>query len=179
MFPFHPTQPLPDAGIGAARRALCIGVAALLCLRAGPAHAGSFEDAVAAKDRGDFAQALQRFKPLAQQGDAASQFQLSLLYRNGQGVPANATESLRWLRRSAHGGHAAAQSNLGAAYAQGRMLPQNTGLAYVWLSAGANGGSREAATNLTVLQRRMTPAEISQARELASACAQRHFQGCD
>ncbi len=152
---------------------------ALLCLCAGAAHAGNFEDAVAAKDRGNFVQALQWFKPLAQQGDAASQFELSLLYRNGQGAPANATESLRWLRRSAHGGHAAAQSNLGAAYTQGRMLPQNHSLAYVWLSAGANGGSREAATNLAVLQRRMTPAEISQAKELASACAQRLFEGCD
>lgn len=154
-------------------------IAAWLCLCASATHAGALEDGVAAKDRGDFSQAVQLLKPLAQQGDAASQFQLSLLYRNGQGVPANTNESLRWLRQSAHGGHAAAQSNLGAAYTQGRGVPQNHRLAYVWLSAGANGGSREAATNLAVVQRRMTPAEISQARELADACAQRHFTGCD
>ena len=151
----------------------------LLCMYACVAHAGVFEDGVAAKDRGDFARALQLLTPLAQQGDAASQFQLSLLYRNGQGVPGNAAESLRWLRQSAHGGHAAAQSNLGAAYIQGRGVPQNHRLAYVWLSAGANGGSREAASNLAVVQRRMAPAEISQAKDLAEACVQRHFAGCD
>lgn len=142
-------------------------------------QAGTLEDALAAKDRGDFAQAVQLLTPLAQQGDAAGQFQLSLLVRNGQGVPAHAAESLRWLRQAAHGGHAAAQSNLGAAYIQGRGVPQNHRLAYVWLSAGASGGSTEAATNLAVVQRRMAPAEIQQARELASACAQRRFQGCD
>lgn len=158
--------------------ALRTGVA-LLCLCAGGLHAGGLDDAVAAKDRGDFAQAFQLFTSLALRGDAASQFQLSLLYRNGQGVPADATQSLRWLRQSAHGGHAAAQSNLGAAYTQGRVLPQNHRLAYVWLSAGASGGSREAATNLEVLKRRMAPAEISQARELADTCMQRRFDGCD
>jgi hypothetical protein len=157
---------------------LCLRVA-LLCLCAGFAHGGALEDAVAARDRGDFARAVQLLTPLAQQGDAASQFQLSLLYRNGQGVPINANESLRWLRQSAHGGYAAAQSNLGAAYSQGRGVPQNHRLAYVWLSAGAAGGSREAASNLAVVQRRMTPTEISQARDLADACAQRHFAGCD
>jgi TPR repeat protein len=138
-----------------------------------------YEDGMEAKARGDYVHAVQVLRPLANRGDAQAQFELSLLYRSGQGVPADARESLRWLRLAAHGGHAPAQSNLGAAYVQGRGVPQDAQQAYVWLSAGAAQGSREAATNLEVVRRRMTPQQISQAQERAMDCAQRQFVGCD
>jgi len=143
------------------------------------AWSGPMEDGLAAKAQGDYARAVQLLRPLANRGDAQAQFELSLLYRAGQGVPADARESLRWLRLAAHGGHAPAQSNLGAAYVQGRGVAQDALLAYVWLSAGAAQGSREAITNLEVVRRRMTPQQISQAQERAQDCAQRQFAGCD
>lgn len=153
------------------------GVAWAICVPL--AWSGPYEDGLEAKVRGDYAQAVQLLRPLANRGDAPAQFELSLLYRNGQGVAADGRESLRWLRLAAHGGHAPAQSNLGAAYVQGRGVPQDAQLAYVWLSAGAAQGSREAATNLEVLRRRMTPQQISQAQVRAQDCAQRQFAGCD
>lgn len=54
---------------------------------AGQVAAGPFEDATAAYNRGDYATALQLFRPLANQGDAAGQFHLGPMYDNGLGVP--------------------------------------------------------------------------------------------
>lgn len=157
-----------------------LGKAAVVWALCAPlAWGGPYEDGMQAKARGDYAQAAALLRPVAQRGEARAQFELSLLYRAGQGVPANARESLRWLRLAAHGGYAPAQSNLGAAYVQGHGVPQDAQLAYVWLSAGAAQGSREAATNLEVVRRRMTPQQIGQAHALAQDCAQRQFAGCD
>jgi TPR repeat protein len=153
--------------------------AAAWAVCASVAWGGPYEDGLAAKAQGDYAHAAQLLRPVAQRGEARAQFELSLLYRAGQGVPADARESLRWLRLAAHGGHAPAQSNLGAVYAQGRGVPQDVQLAYVWLSAAATNGSREAATNLEVVRRRMTPQQIGQAQERAQDCVQHQFTGCD
>jgi TPR repeat protein len=123
--------------------------------------------------------ALRLLEPLARQGDSDSQFQLSLLYSNGQGVPANTKESLKWLRLAARKGNASAQSNLGAAYSRGLVVPRDDIRAVAWLSIAAASGSKEAATNRQVALRRMTPQQISQANAMASACLQSNLRACD
>ncbi len=45
-----------------------------------PARA-DFQDGVAAHERGDYATALREFRPLAEQGDAAAQYNLGQMYR--------------------------------------------------------------------------------------------------
>ena len=50
-----------------------------------PANAGPFEDGLAAAQRGDYAAALNFWKPLAEKGDAAAQNFLGLIYDEGQG----------------------------------------------------------------------------------------------
>ena len=50
------------------------------------AEAG-FDEGVAAFKRGDYATALREWRPLAEQGDADTQFNLALMYRKGEGVP--------------------------------------------------------------------------------------------
>jgi uncharacterized protein len=53
---------------------------------AAPVAAGTFEDAIDAHARGDYAKALRLIRPLANDGDASAQFNLGLLYMAGQGV---------------------------------------------------------------------------------------------
>jgi TPR repeat protein len=53
---------------------------------AAPVAAGTFEDAVDAHARGDYAKALHLIRPLANDGDASAQFNLGLMYTTGQGV---------------------------------------------------------------------------------------------
>ena len=42
---------------------------------------------ISAYESGNFATALRKWKPLAEQGDAAVQFNLGILYRLGKGLP--------------------------------------------------------------------------------------------
>ena len=153
---------------------------AVLCLgQLVVAHAGPYDDAMSAKDRGDFAKARNGLQALASQGDATSQFQLSLLVRNGQGGRADASESIKWLRLAAKQGHASAQSNLGAAYSRGWGVPQDPVRAVLWFTLAAASGSDEAKTNREVATRRMTPQAINQASDMAKACLQSNLRGCD
>jgi len=85
-----------------------------------PVSAGPFEDAVAAYDRGDYVAAHRLFRPLADQGDALAQFNLGLMYANGQGVPQNDAEAFGWFRSAADQGLADAQYNLGLMYLNGK-----------------------------------------------------------
>ena len=96
-----------------------------------PVPAQTFDEAVAAYERGDFATALRGFRSYAEQGDASAQFNLGLMYDNGEGVPENDAEALRWFRLAAEQGHALAQSNLGLMYAIGEGITEDTVNAYV------------------------------------------------
>jgi hypothetical protein len=53
---------------------------------AAPVGAGTFEHAVDAHARGDYAKALRLIRPRAKDGDASAQFNLGLTYATGQGV---------------------------------------------------------------------------------------------
>jgi TPR repeat protein len=143
----------------------------LLVALIGSAQAGPYEQALLAKDSGDFSKARTVLQPLALQGDANSQFQLSLLLRNGQGGPVDNQGAIKWLRL--------AQSNLGAAYSRGWGVPQNAVRAVVWFTLAAASGSKEAQTNREVALRRMTLQDISQANDIAKDCLQKNLNSCD
>jgi len=51
-----------------------------------PSWAADFDKGVAAYQSGDYATALREWTPLAEQGYAEAQYNLGLMYRNGQGV---------------------------------------------------------------------------------------------
>ncbi len=53
----------------------------------------------------------------AEAGDAAAQVNLGLMYANGDGVPQDDVEAVRWYRLAADQGNAAAQFNLRDMYA--------------------------------------------------------------
>ena len=51
-----------------------------------PAFAQSGDAALEAAQKGDYATALSIWRPLAEQGNAAAQFNLGLMYEKGDGV---------------------------------------------------------------------------------------------
>ena len=61
------------------------------------ALAGPWEDGMAAYNRGDYAPALQLFRPLARQGNAKAQAIIGAMYRKGQGVAKNSAHAFMWL----------------------------------------------------------------------------------
>ena len=88
-----------------------------------PAAAGPSEDARAAYDRRDYETALRLNKPLADQGNADAQNSLGAMFRNGEGVPQNYAEAMKWFRLAADQGDAAAQFNVGNMFDNGWGVP--------------------------------------------------------
>ena len=102
-------------------------VSALLLLAASSSVAADFAAGVEAYERGDYATALREFRPLAEQGDAAAQFNLGLMYANGEGVPEDDIQAVFWWRQAAEQGDADAQLNLGVMYSLGEgAFPRTT-----------------------------------------------------
>jgi hypothetical protein len=73
---------------------------AILCVF-GSALAGPLEDGNEAQKRGDYAAALQIFRPLAVQGNADAQLSLGLMSVRGQGVPQDLDAALIWFKLAA------------------------------------------------------------------------------
>lgn len=68
---------------------------------------------------------IRDLRPLAEKGDAESQFQLGVLYVQGRGVAQDYNEAAHWTALAAEQGHAHAQLNLGWMYEGGRGVPMN------------------------------------------------------
>ncbi len=63
-----------------------ISALAVVVALSGTAHAQDFQKGLAAAQAGDYATALQEWRPLAEQGDASAQYYLGVMYDNGKGV---------------------------------------------------------------------------------------------
>jgi uncharacterized protein len=109
------------------------------------------DDGFRAYQRGDYATALREWRPLADQGEAAAQYNLGLMYANGKGVGEDDAEAAKWYRRAADQGHAAAQNNLGVMYANGKGVRQDYAEAAKWYRRAADQGHAAAQYNLGVM----------------------------
>jgi len=101
-----------------------------------PAFAGVYEGWTAAR-RGDFATALAEFRRLADEGNFVAQYNLGVMYANGQGVPRDLEKAATWFQMSARGGDARAQFNLGNMYAHGEGVPRDLSRAAEWYAKAA------------------------------------------
>jgi TPR repeat protein len=117
----------------------------------GAANAGLYEVALAAAEQGDFVTALRLWRSLAEQGDADAQYNLGVMYSNGDGVPRDYAEAMKWHRKAADQGNGNAQFNLGFMYDLGRGMPQNYIEALKWYSLAANQGVAIAQFKLGVM----------------------------
>jgi uncharacterized protein len=120
----------------------------LTCAAAVPAVAGPFEDGIAAYNSGDYATALRLWHPLADSDDAASQYNLGVMYHKGQGVPQNFAKASSWFRKAAEQGNASAQYNIGIMYDNGQGVPQDYAAAISWYRKAADQGHPTAQNNL-------------------------------
>ena len=118
-------------------------------------------------------------KALAELGMAAAQYDLALMYGNGEGVPENDAEAVKWYRKAADQGYADAQLNLGNMYAKGEGVPENDIRAYVWWSMAKTQGNTKAAGNLDILKPKMTPQQIADGQALATKCYESGYKDCD
>jgi uncharacterized protein len=81
-------------------------------LAAAPAHA-DVKTGIDAYQRGDFATAVNTWRPLAVAGDADAQYNIGQAYRLGRGVPVDAQMAESWFKKAADQGHARARNAYG------------------------------------------------------------------
>ena len=84
----------------------------------------------------------------AEQGAANAQNDLGVMYYNGEGVPQDYVEAVRWYRLAADQGFAAAQLNLGVMYDRGGGVPQDYVEAVRWYRLAVDQGLVAAQYNL-------------------------------
>ena len=65
-----------------------------------------FQKGLTAYKSGDFATALRVWTPLAKQGNARAQYNLDLMYGNGQGVSKDDKTAVKWYKLAAKQGYA-------------------------------------------------------------------------
>lgn len=131
-------------------RRLVIMFAVFCCVHL-PGYATTPDESWAAYQHGDYPKALAIFLKLASQGNPVAQFNLGVMYKNGQGVPQDAGEAEKWYRLAAEQGYAPAQNNLGTIYEEGQGVPQDAREAVKWYSLAAEQGVAVAQNNLGVM----------------------------
>ena len=112
---------------------------------------GDLDGGVTAYSKGDYAAAHRIFLKEAQKGSANAQYKLGYMYANGQGVPRDDRESVKWYRIAAEKGSAAAQYNLAIMYEEGRGVMQDEREASRWYKSAAEKGLAAAQYNLGVI----------------------------
>ena len=156
---------------------LCLTIAVLLG-SAGVSASADFQKGLTAYKSGDYATALRKRKPLAKQEHSKSQYNLGVMYANGQGVPKNKKTAVKWYRLAAEQGNARAQGNLGANYALGKGVLKDFVRAYMWGNINATNGNKRSVKLQNFVAKRMNSAQIAEAKKLARECVRKNYKEC-
>jgi TPR repeat protein len=95
-------------------------------------------------------------------------------YNRGDYVPA-----MKLFRPLAQAGNAKAQNVLGVMYHKGEGVARSPGRAFMWFSLAAKKGDASAKASLPEMSRQMTPAEMSQAKDMMAACEASNYRDCE
>ncbi|MGQ0686687.1 tetratricopeptide repeat protein [Bradyrhizobium sp.] len=94
-------------------------------------------------------------------------------YNRGDYVPA-----IKLLRPLAQAGNAKAQNVLGVMYRKGEGVAKSSARAFMWFSIAARKGDATAMASLQAMSKEMTPAEMTQAKEMMAACEVSDYRDC-
>jgi Sel1 repeat/gag-polyprotein putative aspartyl protease len=99
----------------------------------------------------NYTEAMRWYRMVADQGYAAAQFNVGMLYFNGWGVPQDYAEAMRWFRMAADQGYALAQSSIGWLYLNGRGVPLDYTEAMRWCQMAAAQGDSNAKDDIGIM----------------------------
>jgi TPR repeat protein len=142
---------------------------------AGAVHAGECRDLVII---GDYTRALAFCGGAAQINDPSAQYIYGVMYAEGLGVTQDNTEAVRWIRKAAAQGLAEAQYNLGLVYAVGLGVTQDVVISLMWIIVAGQQWDEIALSTRDIIERGMTPADVSKAEHLARECAEKNYKDC-
>ena len=135
---------------------------------------GGLDEGEAAYNRGDYATALEEWRPLAEQGHAIAQYSLGIMYYQGKGVPEDYKEAVKWYRRAAEQSIMGAQYFLGVMYDDGLGVPQDYVQAHMWYNIASANGSKAGTKERVIISGSMTSAQVAEAQKLAREWMEKH-----
>ena len=106
-------------------------------------------------------------KKLAEQGYADAQYNLGLMYANGEGVIEDDKLAVEWYTKAAMQGGAAAQYNLGVMYYNGDGVIEDFVASYAWLSNAKANGNKNSSIGISIVKDKMTKEQIALGQALA------------
>ena len=119
---------------------------------------------------------LKWYRKAADQNNVKAQYNMGVMYHDGQGVKQDYIEALKWYRKAADHGNAQALYNLGVMYFNGQGVQKNHVQAYMWLDVAAahyppsdTKDRNDAVKARDLVASEMKPAQIAEARKLARA----------
>ena len=130
------------------KHGLAIALALIIAASTAIAQESQFEKGIQAAHRGEYALAIELWRPLADAGDLKAQTYMGLMYDNGWGVPQDYAEAHRWFKGAAEKGYAKAQYHLAFSYHQGRGVQRSQTEALKWYNLAAAQGNGPAQYNL-------------------------------
>lgn len=133
------------------KRLTVIFLASIVSLLPGQGFADKMSEGMAAYKAGRYKEAAKLWQPLADKGDANAQYNIGLLYRNGQGVKQDDRQALVWFSKAAQQGMLDAQYNTGLMYFEGRGVAASKPEAFEWWKLAAAKGHAPSQYNLGVL----------------------------
>jgi Sel1 repeat len=130
-------------------------------------------------------------RPEAEQGFAAAQTTLGLIYGDGRGAPKDFIEAVKWLRLAALQGEVRAQNRLAFHYLNGLGVPQSNTTAYMWWEIARAVSDDMPVSNYydhlglisaemigPSLQSRMTSGELAEAQQRSRVCIASSYRDC-
>jgi hypothetical protein len=143
------------------------------------AWAGDYEEGFAALGSKNYSVAIEKFQKAANQGNVDAQSALGFMYNEGAGVSQNYTKAIKWYKMAAKQGNLFAQFTVGYMYLEGQGVVQNYVKAHMWFNLAAVNANINAKNLRDLVAKEMTPQQIAQAQQMASACQASNYKNCD
>ena len=148
-----------------------------MSLVSSPSLGADFEKGLTAAQTGDLATAFREWTPLAEQGNAAAQYNLARMYE-GRGVQQDYKAAVKWYTLAAEQGIANAQYYLGIMYDVGRGVIEDNVYAHMWANIASSNGHEDGAKLREFVAKKMTPSQIEEAQTLARECVAKNYKNC-
>ena len=98
------------------------------------------------------------------------------MYAEGEGVPQDYAEAVKWARRAAEQGDDNAQYLLARMYYHGWGVSQNYSEAYVWFAMAAAIGAEDAIKNRDITAEQLSPLKLFAAKRRALKLFEQIYQ---
>ena len=100
-----------------------------------PIYADDFQAGINSFERGDYKTAFKKLMPLAEQGNATAQYNLGIMYGNGEGVPQDYVEAHKWFNLAGANGVEMGRENreIIEKLMTGEQITEAQGLARDWM----------------------------------------------